>query len=278
MRKRTVGAVSLGVGALLFALPAVAEIKWQMSGSGDCGSSCGSAHGNTRNFNSTTAGNPSVSANAWSNTGNGGSLGTGTLESAYLGLYSGGLGVKNRDGGSTSPNTGDSNEWQPPEHGVDNEARYDSVLFTFKDGSNATPIELTHVQIGWMESGKDSDITVLAYTGAGTPTLTGGKTYGSLDDVGQGWTHVGDYSNLGVNEKRAVNEGDIASSWWLIMTYNPAYGGTFASGASDSKYYDYVKLVALYGDRPHQVPEPHALLLVGTALAGLWATRRRRIA
>jgi hypothetical protein len=252
------------VAALLAGLgwgtPALAEIKWTMSGNSDCGASCLSLAGNTRAF---TVGGVTATASAWSNTG-GVSNGTttpsqGTLETAYLGLYSGGLGVKNRDGGTTNGNTGDGNEWVAPEHSVDNQSRYDSVLFTF-----STAIDLNKVEIGWWET--DSDITILAYTGAGVPTLDG-KTYADL--TSNGWSFVGHYTDLQNNSPVNVNPTNITSSYWLIGAYIPQWGVTSYTTGND-----YVKLLALYGDKTTRVPEPHALLLLGMAAFGLWATRK----
>ena len=250
-------------GGLAVSVVARAEITWTTSGNTDCGTSCSSSMGNSLAF-SGGSGNPTVTASAWSNTGglttSTNSL-SGTLQAAFLGAYSGGLGVKNADGGSSSPNTGDSSEWVAPEHAMDNQSRYDSILFNF-----SSAIDLNRVTVGYISG--DSDITVLAYTGAGTPTLTG-NTYSSL--TSQGWTFVGHYTDLALNTATAVNPTNIAAQYWLIGTYIPAWGTTTYSTEND-----YVKLLALYGDKPPgRVPEPNAALLLGLALAGVWATRRR---
>lgn len=241
------------------------QIGWTVTSSTDCGTSCGSLMGNTRTF-SGGSGSPTATASAWSNTGglstSTNSL-TGTLETAYLGLYSGGLGVKNRDGGSTNGNTGDTDEWVQPEHAVDNQSRYDSVLVTFSQA-----VDLNKVTVGYISD--DSDITLLAYTGGGTPTLTG-NTYSSL--TSQGWTFVGHYTDLGLNSPTAVNAANISSQYWLIGTYIPAWGTTTYSSAND-----HVKLLALYGDTTKRVPEPGAILLLGVALVSMWAVRRRKAA
>jgi hypothetical protein len=277
---RVLGAGALVLGGLAVSTAALAEIKWALTGANqtgttghtgtDCGSSCASLMGNTRTF-AGGAGNPSVTAQAWSNTGgvSGSSTttSTGTLETAYLGLYSGGLGAKNRDGGSSGGNTGDSGEWSSPEHAVDNQSRYDSVLFSF-----TSAVDLGKVEIGYLSG--DSDITVLAYTGMGAPSPSG-DTYTDPANItgltNQGWTFIGHYTDLANNTPRAVNTGDVSSAYWLIGGYIPGWGDT-----SFSKYNDHVKLLALYGDKPTtQVPEPNALLLLGLAFAGVWATRRR---
>lgn len=242
-----------------FGTPALAEIKWTMSGSSDCGTNCVSLAGNTRSY---TQSGVTATFSAWSNTGGTAGLTTGTLETAYLGLYSGGLGVKNRDGGTTAPNTGDADEWVSPEHGIDNQGlRWDGVRVAFSEA-----IDLNRVEIGWRSG--DSDITVLAYTGAGVPSLAG-LTYSQL--TSNGWTFVGHYEDLAVGTARSVNPTNISSAYWLIATYIPLWGGS-ASKSGD----DHVKLLALYGDKTTRVPEPHALLLLGVAAVGLWATRKGR--
>ncbi len=125
--------------------------------------------------------------------------------------------------------------------------------------SFSSAIDLNKVTVGYISG--DSDITVLAYTGAGTPTLAG-NTYSSL--TSQGWTFVGHYTDLALNTATAVNPTNIAAQYWLIGTYIPAWGTTTYSTEND-----YVKLLALYGDKPPgRVPEPNAALLLGLALVG----------
>lgn len=257
-KARNLFAAVLLVG-LGFGTPALAEIKWTMSGSSDCGTNCLSLAGNTRSY---TQSGVTATFSAWSNTGGTAGLTTGTLETAYLGLYSGGLGVKNRDGGTTAPNTGDADEWVPPEHGIDNQGgRWDIVLAAF-----STPIDLNRIELGWISG--DSDMTVLAYTGAGVPALTG-LTYSQL--TSNGWTFVGHYTDVPVNTATNVNATNITSAYWIIGTYIPLWGVTTYTASND-----HVKLLALYGDKTTRVPEPHALLLLGVAAVGLWATRRDR--
>lgn len=251
-------------GALLTVLfasaPASATITWQFSGSNCAHAPAGSGitPGNIRTCNGSTG--PTVQASAWANTV--GSTNT-SIESAYLGLYSGGLGVTNRDGATGA----DDYEGVSPEHAVDNEDRYDSVLFTFDSA-----IDLSHVTLGYMSG--DSDVTVLAYTGSGTPALTG-KSYASLT-ASYGWSLIGHYLNLGTNAPHAINAGNITSSYWLIGAYNPLVGGN----QSFSSYNDSVKLLALKGDTPplpppqQGVPEPGTLLLAGAGLIGLLQAQR----
>jgi hypothetical protein len=279
--------------AAAFAGPALAEIKWtfKFSDQGCTTSSCPGGFGNTRNASS-VSGTPlplpatnTVTARAWADTvgkndGTAGNPVSGNIESAYLSTWSGGLGVQTRDGVTLpgSPSGGglqDGVEGASPEHAMDNNERYEAIQFSFD-----YKVTLTGVEIGW--SNTDSDIFVMAFTGVG-PAIVEGLTFSQL--ASNGWTLVGNYADLQTNTKVAVNNGPTvySSKDWLIGTYNPALGGscTYTNPSGEKKCDkgdDYVKLLALYGEKTKQVPEPGALLLFGAALAGIWATRRRKLA
>lgn len=234
--------------------PANAEIKWQTDSSAGCS---GSSFGNNCNF---SAGGVSLNANAWSNTA--GSTNT-QIETAYLGVYAGGgLGVTNRDA-CTSPCTNDAGESTSPEHSMDNNGRFDSILFSF-----SSKVALSKVEIGYKST--DSDISVLAYIGGGAPVLSG-ATYANLQ-ASSDWVKIGNYADLATNTPKLINSGKIASSYWLIGAYNAVFGGALTSGD------DNVKLLALYGDKPlppSQVPLPSTLLLMGAGVLGLMRFRKR---
>ena len=155
-----------------------------------------------------------------------------------------------------------------PEHAVDNNDRYDSILFTFSEA-----IKLTQVTLGWPPGTpptNDSDITVLAYEGAGDPGLTlAGQTFAGM--IAAGWKLAGNYSNVAAlpGDTANVNAPAYESKYWLVGAYNTAFGS-----AGYSQNDDYFKLLALGGTHATQVPEPSTLLLFGiAAIAGL---RRRR--
>lgn len=237
------------LGALLsgVSLNSHAAIDWVFSSG--CVSGCGSAfNGNVREYSS--AGD-SVFASAWSNTGP-----SRTLQTQKLRQYNGsGLGVQNRGENNTSPN-----------HATDNSGYIDSVLFDF-DGKAVT---LEQVRIGWMQN--DADITLLAYTGVGAPNLGGGYSYSSL--ASNGWTHVGDYTDLTTGSNKDVSSV-YTSSYWLISAFNPQ-----VSSANISSGNDYFKIKSISGSMPQppgSVPEPGSLLLLGLTLPLLaWSRRRAR--
>jgi hypothetical protein len=256
-----IAGVVAGLSALALSAPAAAFVSNLFDGASSCATS-GSGTGTTRTC---TNGGVSVGAKAHAFTGNGSNT---TLESAILGVHTGGLGVRWVDNGSTESSG-------QPHHAMDNEGIFDMILLTFTEA-----VRLTEVWTKWVDT--DSDITVLAHTGAGAVGPNGSTAAGL---IANGWELVGGKHYSGPEgdstalQKIALSTpANTSSTHWLIGAYNDTPGGFGgdANGADrGNQQYDYLKLYAVKGDKP-SVPEPGALWLLGIALAGLWGMRRAR--
>lgn len=253
MRKQLISSLLVASGAILFAGQCLADIKWDYTSPSCSGTATCTA----------TAGGINAIASGWSDTASASgsaSAGSGYIQDAYIHSYgSSGLGVTNRDA-YTNP-VQDVGEGVSPEHSVDNNGRYDSLLIKFDQA-----VQLTKVQIGWWQT--DSDITVLRYAGQNAPTLAG-KTYADL--LSLGWQLVGHYADVGtLSQKTAtVNAGGFSASYWLIGAYNPLGGSTQYSTGND-----YLKLLSLSGTPSNQVPTPAPIaLLLAAGLA--WGVVRK---
>ena len=304
--------LTLAAAAVMALAPAVghAATNWSfnLQATAPTSTTAGDAggYGNTRTY---SASGVTVGVGAYSNTGiNPDATGQVTqdnnnanrLETAKLAYDSTwqGLGAYNRDAGGTSTSTAgtDYQEGQSPEHSFDNNERADSALLSF-----GTSVNLTSITFGWWNT--DSDFYVLAYTGAGTPTLTG-LTYATLS----GWTLVGNYSAPGGSTAGGAFTTTlgttITSSYWLVGAggfasgvgvTNDSTSTTSCTGGYDSRgkckgwtttttpLYDYLKLTGIAGTTnggtfpPAGVPEPGSLALAGAAFLGMVGLRRRKV-
>jgi hypothetical protein len=274
--KKVLTTLCASVALLGVSLPAAAVIdSWDtVSGASGCGwSGTNCAWGNVRSYTSDNGQN-NVSASAWSNT-----VGTSNtnIDDAYLAVYgSNGLGVVNQDAANGTDSNEAYNDY--PEHAMDNNERFDSILFSFDQA-----IKLTTVDIGYRNT--DADISVLAYTGGATlPTnldsYFNGLSYSAL--ISNGWTLIGNFANLSLGSNSVQSPSSVYSSYWLVGAYNSAFGSGSGLGAGN----DYMKIAGLAGERQSQcngggcgggsVPEPSSLVMAGLAVALALSAMQRR--
>jgi hypothetical protein len=172
------------------------------------------------------------------------------------------LGIQNQDENTADPN-----------HSVDSvtsdsDGEYDMLLLEF-----STAVNLTGIDLSWAVGGNTSnttDISLLAYTGAGSSALTG--TWGSvLGAGGTAYDSAGNYSNVGLSYY-TVNPTNITSTKWLVGVYNPVFG---AGGDARDDGFKLASLSTSIDDTPPDtdVPVPGTVVLL---LAGLAALRARR--
>ncbi len=198
-----------------------------------------------------------------------------------------------------------SNESSGPSgpHAIDNGYGIDAMLLNFTAG----PVNMTGLIIGYNStdsntttdnngstngggtsvSYNDSDLSVFAWTGATGKTATTAFNPTSLMTTASGWTLVGNFANVGslTDNKISSLGSSTYSSYWLVSAYSSAYGaGTNLDQGNDS-----FKLLAVAGQTcvgtvtdskcvpptTNKVPEPGSLALMGIAMMGFVAARRR---
>lgn len=297
----------------LISQQAGAAVNWSLGMTTGDNATPPPSYGNSRSFNSAMLSDStmvgvtvtafSATAGTNANTAEDTARNTRALETAYLSIYTptNGLGVVNRDGSNTDAVaigtvTGtDSNEKvnNGSEHSMDNQGRSDVMLLTFTE-----KVALQSLMLGW--SNIDSDVFVLAWSGAATPPLLndGSTTFASIaadtvNDPANGWKLIDSLSNVVKNTNALFNTDKVSSSYWLIGSggfNSAATGGGVTSGdrsttgwkafGATGASYDYVKLAGVGGSKDEvttrSVPEPGSLALAGLALFAMMRVRRRK--
>lgn len=263
-------------GALAFALCGVASATttWQWSSA-----------------SAVTAGGVAATPSAYANTLDSGSTLDAKVTSqsnmafAYNGSTPLGLYIVNGDCCTQDPNESIS-----PEHAIDNNGRYEMILLSFASGGSPTEVQLKNLVAGFTNT--DFDITVMAYKGSMTDTLSTVKTTlenKTFSEVKNSWSLISNYDGAAgatqyTQVSQTINLGGVSSSYWLIGAYNPLLGGGSLSSGND-----YFKLLSvtgcIKGDTTSQgcsgggggkVPEPGSLVLLGFGLLGIVQMRKAR--
>ena len=149
-------------------------------------------------------------------------------------------------------------------------------------------VTLDSVRLGWVgrtnsngtssQRTYDADFTLMAYNGGGAPTILG-NTASNLTSggIGAGWDLIQDVTGAytsSVATTKSVNGGatPVASSWWIISAYNSNYNNSTADASLD-----YFKLFSVSSSKEtSRAPEPGTLALLGVAMTGMVAIRRRQ--
>lgn len=301
---------------------AAAQSTWDLSS--DTG--CSQNSQNSGSFNNSWAcsnGSSTVTLSAWSSdrgvaTTSGGTSAARTAANTYYLSGSGyasaylspqgnsGFGGTSRYEAQQARLGGDTTPLNPasPNHSFDAIApgSMDALLLSF-----STAAILDKIGIGWKST--EADITLMRWVGNGTnlfladgSSTMSGDGHQNLSNVlyssgaGYGWQLVGSYKDLGVDNTapfggnaRSTGATDaMASSWWLVSTFNTTLNGgtscrkadgttTTCDASDDSFKFNYV---AVRSPTPQggPVPEPTSLALVGAAALGFLGARRRQVA
>jgi hypothetical protein len=183
----------------------------------------------------------------------------GTFATATLERWSEGFGVKaNGEGGS-------------PQHAVDNNGGTDAILMQF-----SSDVILTRLGAPW--GSYDKEVSVMRYTGTVAPVFSGLKVNELRTTAG--WDWFGDFRIATDTQLLGGAKPDLAASWWLVSAYDSGYSGASRTGFETGN--DYFKLKSFQADvmppavPGAKVPEPASWSLLGIAMLGIAASRRKR--
>ncbi len=273
IRTSSIAAIAAAASALL-AAPAFAQ-TWTYASFTENATNAGT-YGNSYSL---TQGGVKLTVAAYSTTGAGSTIQTANIANYGAGS---GFGVRNQVEGLAVSS---------PQHAMDNYANFDFLALNFTNAVTAAAVNanITQLATGWHNTSTttglncngsqancvDSDISLLRWTGAGGPTITGG-TIASL--LAAGWQLVNHYDNMVDDAARNTLSG-TSSSWWLISSYNSAWGtGTNTAStnlANLTNGDDFVKVLSSVSVSGVTLPVPGSLPLAGAALLAAVVARRK---
>lgn len=221
-----------------------AVIKWDTdTDSSSTTRSCTSGVGNGCTF---TKGGKVLKARAYAANNDSGS---GDFKKATINVFDGGIGVKNPD---------QSEENNSPNHSTDNNGRDDVVVFEF----SSSAFDPASFMIGW----KSGDADIRAWIGGGNLAAGYDFTGDKFSDFASLGFTLFSFNNVAIDTSKDFNT-DLTGRYLILA---PALYNT--AGADST--YDYFKISQIAGE--YKVSEPGTAALLGIALAGFWANRRRR--
>lgn len=234
--------LAAALAVTMFASPAAASVTITLTGN----SGTDGTDGNIRGFSN---GGISVQASGWSYEGS-------TLERAYLGAYSSGLGVTNNSEGNGQTSNS---------HTADNVGQSDFILLVFNQVVNIASATLVPYNVSGDPDDNDAWVSYAtlagAFTNPATPLTTGGSIWAALNN--NDWNVSG---NMSSPYGTSLNSAGLYGNVWIIGASRPNL---------DSRD-DGFKLKSIVVN-PGAVPEPStwAMMLLGFGAAGA-ALRRSR--
>ncbi len=216
---------------------------WDFGSGGNSYMRSGSSYGNRLTFKQ---GTEKLRVTAWSDTAN---TPVGAFESAFLGQFSTGLGVCNRDEHIISRCISSSID-----HQVDNVSDHDLLLFVFDAPQVLQSITIDPFGV-W-----DRDVTF--WVGTVSPTINlAGATFGTL--AGFGFGNQVDLLN-------SAGEGPLTLSLGGLQGNALLVGGLYPADFSADRF----KIRSIVSTAPSVIPVPAAAWLLLSALGSLVGLRR----